>query len=418
MKNMSSIIKKIIAILSLFLLISLTLSPFQAIQPSPQTLTIDASDQSEIFFNRKITILMRIAGFPSLSACIIKDDQMIWSNSYGFYDRTNKKQSTGNTIYMLASITKTIVGTALMQLYEKDLFCLDDDVNIYVPFELRNPNFPEDPITIRMLLSHTSSLNINTQMQYYWFNFSGDPPFPFFPQPYLEEFLVPGGRYYDETIWSKTYRPGEHAMYANVGYDLIAYLVELISNQPFLSYCDSYIFNPLNMKNTSFNLSRLPIQQVAIPYQRVLGRYFHLNELNFMLGNFTPPDIYWRFRAFPAGGLYSTVSDLSRFLIAHMNEGMYKNTRILQKETVRLMHEIQPGNAINYGLAWMHTSITPRLSVSGHGGDLFGVDTWMLYCQTTNTGVIYLANGNPAYGSMPFRGILLYRIILYLLFTK
>jgi CubicO group peptidase (beta-lactamase class C family) len=361
---------------------------------------------------------MRLAGFRSLSTCIIKDDQIIWSKGYGSYDVSKEKHATIDTIYILASVTKTVVGTALMQLYEQGLFDLDDDVNLYLPFELRNPNFPEEPITIRMLLSHTSSLNTNEQMQYYWMNFSGDPPFDFFPEPFLREFLLPGGQYYDDTVWSTEYHPGQHAMYANVGFDLISYLVELISGEPFLQYCDTHIFTPLEMHNTSFNLSRLNIEQVAVPYQRYAGRYYLLNELDFILGNDTPPGMYWRPRFYPAGGLYSTVEDLSHFLIAHMNEGVYQGTRILEKETVDLMHHIQPDNAIGYGLAWMQTKISPRLTATGHGGDLPGTDTWMLYNQTEDLGVIYLANGNPANGFLPLSGFLPVRYLLFSLFTK
>ena len=121
-----------------------------------------------------------------------------------------------------------------------------------------------------MLLSHTSSLNTNNQLQYYWMNFSGDPPFGFFPEPYLQEFLLPGGAYYDLSVWNDTYRPGEHAMYANIGFDLISYLIELLSGESFLDYCDTHIFIPLEMNTTSFNLSRLDIDQVAIPLPTIL----------------------------------------------------------------------------------------------------------------------------------------------------
>lgn len=114
-------------------------------------------------FDEKISLIMKIAGFPSLATCIIKDNQIVWSKGYGYYDISNQKPATVDTVYILASITKTIVGTAIMQLYEKELFDLDDDVNVFLPFDLRNPNFLEDPITFRMLLSHTSSLNTNAQ---------------------------------------------------------------------------------------------------------------------------------------------------------------------------------------------------------------------------------------------------------------
>ena len=109
------------------------------------------------FFDQKITFFMQLARFPSLSTCIIKDDQVIWSQGYGFYDLENQKKATPHTIYLIASITKTIVGTALMQLYEQGFFKLDDDVSNYLPFTLRNPNFPDNPITFRMLLSSSSN---------------------------------------------------------------------------------------------------------------------------------------------------------------------------------------------------------------------------------------------------------------------
>jgi CubicO group peptidase (beta-lactamase class C family) len=365
-------------------------------------------------FDLKISFLMKFAGYPSLAACIIKDDQIIWSKGYGYYDRSERKPATIDTNYVIASITKTIVGTALMQLYEKGLFNLDGDVNVFLPFDLRNPNFPDDPITFRMLLSHTSSLNDHDTEQYYWMNFSGDPPFDFFPEPYLREYLLPGGRYYDPSVWSTEHRPGEYAMYANCGFDLISYLVEIISGEPFLEYCDTHIFSPLDMKNTGFNFSHLDIDKVAIPYQRVMGRYYSINEL---YGNESPPDKYWRMRFYPAGGLYTTVSDLSHFLIAHMNNGIYNGTRILEKETVELMHETQPGNRIGYGLAWMHESIR-GLSTSGHAGDLPGADTWMEYNQTEDIGVIYFANGNPGFSALQFGGFLPVRLILGSLFTK
>jgi CubicO group peptidase (beta-lactamase class C family) len=405
---------KIMTILCILLFLETSLTPLQAAAPPAQT-TTPVPDE---LFDQRISLLMHLAGFSALSTCIIQDDHIVWSKGYGYYDRDQQKQATPQTIYVLASITKTIVGTALMQLYDQGLFDLDSDVNTVLPFDLRNPNFPDDPITFRMLLSHTSSLNSNNQPQYYWFNFSGDPPFDFFPEPYLREFLLPGGRYYDSSVWSTTHQPGEYAMYANVGFDIISYLVELLSGEPFLQYCDTHIFSPLEMYNTSFNLSQLPLEQVAIPYQRFLGKYYKINELTFFFKNATPPDQYWRGRFYPAGGLYSTVEDLSHFLIAHMNGGVYHGTRILQNDTVQLMHQIQPDNAVGYGLAWMYWPITPHFITTGHGGDLFGGDTWMLYNQTKDIGVIYFANGNPGYSLLPTRGLILFQILLFSLFTK
>ena len=87
-------------------------------------------------FDLKMSFFMKLAKFPSLSACIIDDDEVIWSKGYGYYDLKNKKPATENTIYMLASITKPVTGTALMQLCEQGLFDLDEDVNNYLPLNL------------------------------------------------------------------------------------------------------------------------------------------------------------------------------------------------------------------------------------------------------------------------------------------
>ena len=254
--------------------------------PSITTIT----DINDILFDLKIKLFMRLSKFPSLSACIIDEDEVTWSNYYGFYDLENRKPATKDTIYNIASITKTITGTALMQLFEQGLFELDEDVNNYLPLSLRNPNYPDDPITFRMLLSHSSSLNDDT-MEYYWLNFSDDPPFSFYPYPWLEEHLIPGGKWYYPQRWSSTYKPGQYNRYSNVNFDIIAYLVELISGETFVEYCKEHIFLPLKMYNTSFNLSELDINNVAIPYHFHNGKYLQINELTYMLGRYTPPPI-------------------------------------------------------------------------------------------------------------------------------
>ena len=123
-------------------------------------------------------------------------------------------------------------------------------------------------------------------------------------------------------------------MYANVGFDIIGYLVELISGQDFLNYCKKHIFIPLEMDHTSFNLSELDIDDVAVPYHYHNGEYLNINDLSYMLGSYTPPGNYWRMRMYPAGGLYTTVTALSHFFIAHMNGGIWNGVRILEEETV------------------------------------------------------------------------------------
>jgi CubicO group peptidase (beta-lactamase class C family) len=392
-------LKKIVSIIIIGLLIicSFGVKGLFFENTSNETTETTNSDITDFFFDLKMKLFMKLTKYPSLSACVIEDDEVTWLKGYGYYDLENMKPATEETIYNIASITKTITGTALMQLWEQGLFNLDEDVNNYLPFNLRNPHFPDDPITFRMLLSHSSSLNYAT-MEYYWFNFSADPPFSFFPYPWLEEFLVPNGKWYYPTCWSNMYRPGEVNMYANVGFDLIEYLVELISGEEFLTYCSNHIFLPLEMYNTSFNLSELDIDNVAIPYHYNNGEYLQINELEYLLGRYTPPDKYWRIRCYAAGGLYTTVSDLSHFFIAHMNGGVWNDIRILKEDTVDEMHRIQsPGNIDHsyfYGLAWLfQNQVGFNVTLSGHTGGNYGVSTVMLYFPDENVGIIYFTNG-------------------------
>jgi CubicO group peptidase (beta-lactamase class C family) len=384
------------------LLLSITLSSATVLQPiATQQVIQGQPSNNDVIFDHLITILLKISHYPSMSACIIKNTTVVWEKGYGLYDIEQQKQATEHTIYVVASITKTITSTALMQLYEQGLFQLDDDVNKYLPFHLRNPNFPNDPITIRMILSHSSSLNTDP-LSYHWFNYSQAPPIPFYPSPWLEEYLLPGGAFYSPEIWDTTHHPGEYMQYANINFDLVAYLVQLFSGQPFHEYCNDHIFTPLEMKQTSFRLPDLNINDVAIPYVYQNRTYEKLP--------------YYQLLHYPIGGLMTTVDDLAHFLIAHMNHGVYNETRILQNETVTLMHTIQPPGNIyynfHYGLGFMieETLIGKNVYI-GHSGDIPGVHTRMFMNQSDNTGIICFFNSDRSTYMKKFASVMIQNIL-------
>ena len=229
------------------------------------------SVSSEVFANNddideEINTLIDQARIPSVSACIIKNDSIVWYGGYGKYNKLLRLKPTKNTVYMAASVSKAITATAVMQLYEKGLFDLDDDVSEYLPFVLRNPKYPDIPITFRMLLSHQSSLSLSTQFLHigiaYMLNFLKSP------YPNFEEFFVPGGRAYSPTTWNDN-KPGEAFNYSNFGYNLLEYLVGSISKQPFKEYCRENIFIPLEMYNSSFSPRDFKRINLAVPYVQI-----------------------------------------------------------------------------------------------------------------------------------------------------
>ena len=97
-------------------------------------------------FDDNITSIMKELGIPSISAAIIKNNSIVWYKGYGFYEKLFRKKPTANTCYLAGSVSKAITATALLQLYEKGFFNLDDDVSEYLSFCFRNPNYPDEPM--------------------------------------------------------------------------------------------------------------------------------------------------------------------------------------------------------------------------------------------------------------------------------
>ncbi len=147
---------------------------------------------------------------------------------------------------------------------ERGLFDLDDDVNSYLPADIRviNPWYPEAPITFRMLLTHTSSINYG--IFYTRMTWGKDSPITL--ESFVRNYFTQGGSYYDSTNYTE-YCPGSRYLYSNESIALAGYLVEALIDTGFAEYCNEKIFKPLKMTNTSWFLSGLDSTNLAIPYQ-------------------------------------------------------------------------------------------------------------------------------------------------------
>lgn len=335
-------------------------------------------------FEKFLRLYVKICRIPSMSSCIINDDEIIWSNNYGYLDPEIKKESDEDSIYLVMSISKPVAATALMQLWEKGLFNLDEDVNNYLPFSLRNPNYQHIPITFRMLLAHQSSLAYDEERGSYSIECLqktlclGDPDVSSYPYPWLENYLCPSGDIYNPEVWVDE-EPGSNYHYANVGYALIGYLVEIISGQEFNEYCKNYIFTPLGMMNTSFYYRDLNNSNICIPYacRDTIPKMYRQPLYCYL----------WA----ACADLKTTINDLSRFIIAHMHGGLYDDVRTLNESTVKLMHTIQyPDNPDDkYGLGFMIKEDKNGVIYYGHDGGGPGVHTRMLVRSSDNTAFIY-----------------------------
>jgi CubicO group peptidase (beta-lactamase class C family) len=334
--------------------------------------------ETEDISDKLIEVVMSLAHISSLSAAIVKDNELVWAHGYRRYDRENNKQTTEDIIYLVASISKTFTATAIMQLYEQGYFDLDDDVNDYLIFSFRNPHHPDEKITFRMLLAHQSSLATDLPT-FFTRALPGDLEIGGYPYPFFKSLLVPGGVHYRPQVWMD-FPPGDDMYYANMGYGMLGYLVEILSGQTMEAYCREHIFEPLGMSDTSFRLTNVDSSRVAVPYEFILGEYY--------------PYIHYNILAYPAGGLRTSVMDLSRFLIAHMNNGTYGDTQILTPESVAAMHTIQyQSDTYNfqYGLGFQIWETSTGIQV-GHTGGLWGVATKMVYRESDDIGFIMFMN--------------------------
>jgi CubicO group peptidase (beta-lactamase class C family) len=361
---------------------------------------IDSGLHSIETVDEKIQFLMSKGNIPSLVAGIVVNDSLVWTGGYG--------ADPYETVYLIASITKPFVSTAILQLYEQNLIELDTDINEYLPFSLRHPEYPDKPITIRMLLTHQAGLaHYTIQYRSYvedeeilewrsdnlgWSIVRYDP-YPSFAE-FLEDYLKPNGPHHSPNAWTSS-EPGTQFYYSSLGYDILGYVVERVTDQSFTDYLQENILDPLNMTSTGFSVSDFPESQ-AVPYERVYG---------VLSKTLVKLPLYDRI-LIGGGGMRSTVSDLTNFLIAHMNDGKIEGLQLLKPESIELMHRkavsFSPQSPIlGYGYGWIHNNENPVNFIDmrgsqGHGGEYLGYMSamWFVEEEQGGYGIILLSNVN------------------------
>ena len=392
---------------------------------------------------------------PGLSISIVKGQHIVWEKYLGYSNVNQNILVNENTIFMLASVSKTITATALMQLFENGFFSLDDNINNYLPFNINHPNYLT-PIAFKMLLTHTSGINDNWNVMPYY---NGDSDLEL--SYYLEQYFSPDGEFYNSNLNFIDSMPGTFYNYSNIGVALIGLLVEEISNQQFNDYCFVNIFQPLSMDNTYWFLSEINnIDQIALPYESFGGGayvddcsgdgdccleswigdgyadceeqawgcdltcydndggdcgeingnmycgdgYCSDNENNFSCSDDCPPNTcsignmseyqHYGYSDYPSGQLRTTSRSLAKFMGSYINNGIFNGNRILESDTVELIKNIHyPNINPDQGLIWYYKNSNDRSLIGHNGGDI-GVLTEMFLSISEDLGVIILTNSD------------------------
>lgn len=329
---------------------------------------IERDDEEPPDIDAGIRAEMETRSIPSIVAVIISDGEMVWQGTYGYADVEQGIPATANTIYTLMSVSKIVIVTAAMQLWERGLLELDGDINQYLPFSVRNPRYPDRQITARMLMTHRSGLAHPDYEVPGWYRMYADDQTPRMSES-IDQWILPGGSHYVLGVW-KDWAPGTQELYSNIATWLLAYLVERISGEEFTAYCENHIFDPLEMDDTSYWLRDLESQDLASPY---VDGYHAIAQYNTV--------------GYPVGWLRSSANDLARLLPVYMNEGVYDGTQILSSAAIDKMLEVQ-NPASGLCLIWYKW----LGEWYGHNGGGTGFSSRVEFNREDNTGIIILSN--------------------------
>ena len=261
---------------------------------------------------------------------VSRKGEVAYLDSLGFMDRENKRPMQEDAIFRIYSMSKAITSIAIMQLYEKSKFRLDDPVYWYIPSwkNLRvyqsgvYPNFltsrPERHMTIRDLLTHMSGLTYD-----FMYKSNVDAAYrktKVQQAETLEEFVE------ILSTLPLEFSPGNKWNYS-VSTDVLGYLVEVISGMKLEEYFKTNIFEPLNMEDTSFSCPQEKVDRLASLYEHVPNGEPRLLEIPFLNTKM----------ASGGGGLFSTMADYHNFCSMLLNQGEFNGKRLIGRKTLELM---------------------------------------------------------------------------------
>jgi CubicO group peptidase (beta-lactamase class C family) len=298
---------------------------------------------------------------------VVKDDKVLVKKGYGYADVDKKLPvDPDRTVFRIASISKVIAATAIMQLAEEEKLDLNLDLSNYMgQVQIRNDT--GTPLTMRNLLTNSTGFDYGDMAELS----TGD---------LTREVSIK--QYVRDNVPTVIRKPGEYYRYDNFGFTLQGYVLEQVTGQPFGEYVQEHIFNPLRMTNSSFRLTQEILGKLAVPY----------NQLGEAM-----PDYAMVPTELPSGGMLSTGSDMAHFMLAQLNGGTWENHRILKKETTAEMlkpqlsiHPKLPNMA--YGFEYAAQQNYNGYQVVEKGGDLEGYHSGMWLLPDERVGVFLTVN--------------------------
>jgi CubicO group peptidase (beta-lactamase class C family) len=313
---------------------------------------------------------------PGLVAGVVHDGAVAWVTALGFADRATARPMTADTLFRVASITKSFTATAVLQLRDDGQLRLDDPLVTYVPEAraIADPFGPIEEVTIRRLLLHTSGLQGEVPIDDPWdWTFSTD-----------DELL---GRLDRAAVLAA---PETGFRYSNMGYQLLGIAVGRVAGEPFAEYLQRHVLDVAGLSSTTFYPSADLAARTATGY----GPRRHTDEL-------LPSRSYDSATMYADGGLWSTVPDLARWVTVHSrtadDDRRGEGDRVLDGPTLREMQRaaVIADDAWSFaqGFGWRTTRVGDDAWV-GHTGSLNGFRSLVVFRPKERVGVVALVNGS------------------------
>jgi CubicO group peptidase (beta-lactamase class C family) len=296
-----------------------------------------------------------------LSVVLIENCKATWHGDFGVADRAHDKRVDPNTLFQFGSMSKTITAWAIMTLVQEGKVDLDAPVNKYLKsWKLKSADFDPAEVTVRRVLHHAAGLSLPSVSGV---DFGTKVPA-------LVDELSGIGQ--SKTAVTITEKPGSKFTYSGGGYALLQLLLEDVTGMSFRAYVSNKIFKPVGMTTATFAPDRNTLLKAATPYNKD--------------GAIQPFRLY---SAEGAAGLYATVDDYAKFVVAHCST----NNQVLKDQTLKSMFE---GDAVTprYGMGY---ELMPRLTenpIISHSGSNLGWKANFILFPTEGVGIVVATNSD------------------------
>ena len=317
------------------------------------------------------------------SIALVKDGRIVDTFQYGRANRADNIPVDSETHFRVASVTKMVSAIGVLQLVEQGILELDRDASEYFSFDFRNPHYPNTPVTLRQIMSHTASL---TDDYHYSRATSGDIE-------WLRHVL--DGNYTRNNFLKR--EPGTAVAYSNFGGGLLGVFIEEMTGYTIDEYMAQYVFRPIGVTGA--------YHTPCLPYDAKIARVYNVESTGMTLDLEAATDEHFDSEpelayVHTAGALMMTAEGMAKIIIALAGDGSVDGVQLLQPETVNAMRTRQDhigsvtcdaGRGLNLNI--ITNQLVQGRTLYGHQGKAYGMICAAYFDPTDQTGVVMLTNG-------------------------